>query len=116
MVEIYVESGRISGTRVPSALSGRPPDGAYVLRAELAECPQAMQDALRDYAEKRRPRGGFLTAVLEGNLFEAALRADDTNRPRLAAIALWIDQNLPHAIHGTPEKVALWLEAGPTRD
>ena len=74
------------------------------------DCPQLMQDALREYAEKRVPRGGFLMAVLRGDLFEAALRADDTNRPRLAAIALWTFHNIPRAIHGSPEKVKAFLE------
>lgn len=72
-------------------------------------CPEIVKDSLKLYVERRIPPGGFLTAVLENNLFEAFGRADLTNRHALFDITAYIYNKLPSSCWGSPEKVDNWL-------
>lgn len=70
-----------------------------------------MHDALRLYFEKRIPPGHFLTAVLEGDLFEALSRADEKNINALKAYGMWLWNEAPEGrkAWGTKEAVARWI-------
>lgn len=72
---------------------------------ELIRCLLDVERAFVDYRDNLRPLGGFLTAVLQGDLFQAANRADSLNGRYLVAIAGWVYNNLPADIYGTVEKV-----------
>jgi hypothetical protein len=62
--------------------------------------PQHTQDALRRFVEHGYMPGGFLTAVLCGDLFRAASSADSFNRAALFDIAAWVLNYLPMGIYG----------------
>lgn len=63
---------------------------------------------LEIYLNIGRVAGGFLRAVLEGNLYEAAVTADGSNGRNLAGIARFIYHKFPTDAYGTPEKVQKW--------
>jgi hypothetical protein len=52
---------------------------------------------------------GFLRAVLENNLKEAAVRADDEAQACLVDIVLFIYNELPSICWGLPENVSAWI-------
>src|SRR5512145_145035 len=89
------------------------PDMHADIEAKLASegVPATIADSLVHYLRYGRPVGGFLTAVLEGHLFEAATRADEDNRKALGDIARAIVWFFPNAAYGSPEKVERWREA-----
>ena len=62
------------------------------------------------YGKEGRPTGGFLRACLENDLLDATRRADEVNQLVLREIVAYIYYELPGQCHGSPEKVAKWLE------
>lgn len=66
-------------------------------------------ESLAAYASTRRRTGGFLEAMLEGNLYKAAQNADVHNQQRMFHIARHIIDTLPAESYGTPEKVKKWI-------
>jgi len=71
---------------------------------------QTLVGGLRRYVENRIEPGHFLRGVLENDLAEASLRADDNNRLILAEIAVWCYHKLPHVCRGSDEAVQDWLD------
>lgn len=69
----------------------------------------AIIEALSRYSAHRIETGGFLRAMLEGDLYAAAGYADINNQQRLYHIAKYIVNTLPHQSYGSKEKVATWL-------
>ena len=74
--------------------------------------PPRMMASIRRYVEKKHPVGEFLTAVLEGNLFEAMSRADDENMANIPAFTAYLYNEVPSMCYGNKEKVKAWLESG----
>ena len=76
--------------------------------------PPHMKDRVISYVLLGSNPGGFLTAVLENKLYEAAGRADETNRYHLF---LWaqILEALPGGCWGNPDKVKRWQTLGGLR-
>tara|TARA_Y100000034_G_C6619471_1_gene270063 strand:+ start:333 stop:590 length:258 start_codon:yes stop_codon:yes gene_type:complete len=70
--------------------------------------PEGLQDSMKLYVEKGINAGHFLTACLENDLMGAVNRADNTNRPLLSDILLWLYWQAPHSCWGSKEKVANW--------
>ena len=68
--------------------------------------------ALEEYAQFRIGKGGFLTAVLENDLFKAFNRADLENGRNLSLICKYIWNYLPGSSWGSPAKVDQWLKGG----
>lgn len=56
--------------------------------------PEHIIDALERYTEKGISPGHFLTAVIEGDLFEAIGRADNENMRILVQIACYVYNNV----------------------
>lgn len=71
-----------------------------------------MIEALDRYVQQGMSPGGFLQAVLENKLVDAALHADRWNLPNLPAYAAYLYNELPSQCWGSPEKVTAWLERG----
>jgi len=69
-----------------------------------------IQKKLDRYGTHREPVGGFLTAVLSGNLVDACAKADPENLRALPAIVSYIYNQLPTRCWGTPEIVQVWLD------
>jgi len=65
---------------------------------------------LSKYASHGQPPGGFLTAVLSNNLYQAVQRADLDNLANMEAIVNHIQNTLPYESYGSPEKVKAWYE------
>lgn len=87
------------------------PDYRAHLRQRLieADVPATLHDGLTEYVAARRPTGSFLRAVLENDLKEACMRADDVNRWHLVDIVRWLNADVPSPAWGSPDAVAAWL-------
>ena len=72
--------------------------------------PDYMRGGLQRYFEQGIPPGDFLMAVLENNLQEAFLRADDTNKNIIGDYVRWLYWEAPGNSWGSPEKVQAWIE------
>lgn len=68
-----------------------------------------VKESLDRYVKQGIPPGGFLTAVLENNLFEAVGRADEYNLATLASICRYIYNDLPATCWGSPQRVTDFL-------
>lgn len=81
------------------------------LRRRLLESnvPGPLHTGLVEYFAARRPTGGFLRAVLENDLGQAAIRGDEINRWHVADIALFLYNYCPAPAWGSPAKVDAWL-------
>lgn len=73
--------------------------------------PGHLQDGMRRYVEHGVPPGGFLTAVLENDLMEAFKRADSSSQRGMLNIILFMYNEMPMGIYGSPELVKAWVEA-----
>lgn len=62
---------------------------------EFESIPENLKAGIVNYVEYNLPPGGFLTAMIRGDLFEAVRRADRDSRKNIPLIALWLDQNVP---------------------
>lgn len=74
--------------------------------------PEHDWDGLVAHVMTGRPVGSFLTSVLENNLMEACMRADNSNRHALPALAGVLYDHTPSGCHGSPERVRAWRENG----
>ena len=77
-------------------------DRQYIIRAEMVE-------ALRNYAEKRVPLGGFLRAVVTNDFKEACGRADSQNVYNLPAFATYMYNEMPAPSQGSLEAYHAWI-------
>ena len=64
------------------------------LERALERVPRYMAEQVRNYVMDGEPPGDFLQAVLENNLHQAAMRADDNNSQCLFGWA-WVLNALP---------------------
>ena len=73
--------------------------------------PDYMVGGLVRYFNNHLPPGGFLRAVLAGDLFEALAHADDTNKNCLHAYAMWLHNYVPGRPQGwgSYEAIDQWL-------
>ena len=62
---------------------------------EFADIPENIKAGIVNYVEYNLPPGGFMTAMIQGNLFEAVRRADLASRRAIPLVALWLEQNCP---------------------
>lgn len=66
--------------------------------------------ALDRYANERIPTGSFLRAVLENDLKEAFIRADEEATRDMKEIVMYCYWKIPFNCWGSKEAVAQWLE------
>lgn len=66
-------------------------------------------ESLERYILHHLETGGFLRAVLEGDLYNAVTKADIENQQRLYHLVRYIVTHLPEKSYGTPEKVKAWI-------
>ena len=74
--------------------------------------PEHLHPGVLAYILYGQPTGSFLAAVIAGNRYEATVRADEINRPRLDDIFLFFEKCAPAECHGSPAKMASWIERG----
>ena len=71
--------------------------------------PEHIRESVRMYIEEKLHPGDFLASVAANNLFEAARRADEENRARLADIASFFWRYAPGPSVGSQANVNAWL-------
>lgn len=81
-------------------------------KEKLYMLPEHMQGAMERYIERGLMPGSFLTAVLEGDLFEAVARGDYENRQVLHHYVIFLYNYAPLGCYGSREKVKQWLISG----
>lgn len=91
----YFQKERVGATPAPTPNNGVP---AYTM------------GALRRYVDEGMEPGGFLTAVLSNDLFNAIGRADGTNAAALENIVRHIYCHEPFDCWGSKERVTAWLD------
>jgi len=72
------------------------------------EVPMHTQEAITGYLIRGWKPGGFLTAMLAGDLFRAVDSADTANRQMMWAISRFITTSLPVGSWGDYESVHNW--------
>lgn len=77
-------------------------------RTEYTGVPERILDSLDAYAKEGRPTGGFLDAVLRGDLYEAVARADSESMDALKMIVTYVNCQLPIGCWGSDERVKAW--------
>ena len=92
-----------------------------VKRADVAEAilkrglPEYMDSQVENYLFSRVRPGGFLMAVVNGDFFDACLRADMQNALSMKGWAHFYLYDLPLVARGSDEAIAAWL-SGVTKD
>ena len=81
-------------------------------KAHIDLLPEHMRDGMLRWIERGIKPGSFLTAVLQGDLFEALGQADDINRHKLFDYGAYLYNCAPSGCFGSPEKVNEWRLAG----
>jgi len=70
--------------------------------------PDHAQESIENYLMFGYHPGGFMTAMLAGDLFTAAGSGDQANGPSMQGIANWIQHSAPHGSWGSEEAVHNW--------
>lgn len=73
--------------------------------------PEHMRYGTQQYIQYGIPPGGFLTAVMENNFFEACCHADWVNKASLPAWGEFL-MLAPKGCWGGPETVSAWIQRG----
>ena len=79
---------------------------------EKHNIPEHMRPGVMRYIMKGIPPGGFLTAVLENDLFEAMSRADSDNIEALRNWVLFIYNCVPSTCWGSQSTITEWMTRG----
>jgi len=74
------------------------------------EVPQQAREALDNYFIRGWEPGGFLTAMLTGDLYRAISSADTGNRRMIWAIGKWIMDHAPHSSYGSWDNFRAWMQ------
>ena len=76
---------------------------------DFANVPGHLREGLRDYLVHRQRPGRFLSSVLENNLTDAVLRADEVSLAYLRELVQFLHKSAPALAHGSPAAVEAWL-------
>ncbi|MAM60830.1 MAG: hypothetical protein CMH11_05005 [Maritimibacter sp.] len=85
------------------------PESADGLRRKV---PEHMQAGMVRYILLGIIPGSFLSAVLEGDLFNAVRRADDANRAALHDYAIFLFNYAPGGCFGSEDRLRAWSHDG----
>lgn len=80
-----------------------------------SQVPPLLMNGLDQYVEHRIRTGGFLEAILKGDLYDTMQKGDLTNLMRIKPIVDYIIYCLPASSYGSAEKVEAWLAEGAGR-
>lgn len=67
-----------------------------VFEDEYQRIPELTKEGIKRYVEHRCIPGGFLSALICGDLYAAVRRADADNQRNIVLIARWFDSYFPH--------------------
>lgn len=79
-------------------------------REKLVMLPEHMQGAMERWIEHGLLPGGFLTAVLTNNLFDAFGQADSINRNAIPDYVTYLYNYAPSGCWGSVEKAHAWFD------
>lgn len=74
------------------------------------EIPTHLWPGICGYLLDRRPVGGFLTSLFEGELETAAACADTTSAQALPYLIAWLEEHAPAEAVGSADRVRAWLD------
>ena len=74
--------------------------------------PHHMRGAVEHYILYGIPPGGFLTAVVSGDLMGAMMRADPINKGNLENYGQFFYWAAPSECHKSAENVTAWIDQG----
>lgn len=69
------------------------------------------QDQIVDYICYGGSCGGFMWALMSGDLYGVVKKADDTNRLQIIQLAEWIHSHAPVGCYGSQIKVQAWVDS-----
>jgi hypothetical protein len=72
--------------------------------------PRQTIETIRDYINRGIPTGSFVRAVLENNLMEAMMKADEHNRRSIFWIVSMVYNLAPAQCWGSPQEYRAWLD------
>lgn len=87
----------------------------YRNKLAVSGVPEHMRDGIVNYLVHGIEPGSFYRAVLENDLREACLRADDTNQRALYQHVAFLYNYAPIAAWGSPVEVADWITSHQAR-
>ena len=74
--------------------------------------PEYMRPGLLRYVNSGVPPGGFLFAVIEGDLHAACGKADDQNMSLLPVYSAWLYNRAPAGCFGFKNAIDGWVKKG----
>ena len=77
-------------------------------REHYQDVPERILNSLDGYAKRGETLGGFLSAVVENNLFQAIGHGDPESRAALKQIVTYVNCQLPPGCWGSKDKVKAW--------
>ena len=72
--------------------------------------PEHLRGGVERWIEHGVQPGSFLKAVLDNQLFQAHMNADDKSFLALRDICRWFYNHAPRGCYGSPEQTASWCE------
>lgn len=78
----------------------------------LERLPEHMRMSMFRYLAFGISGGGFMTAILSGDYYNAALRADGINTERFVDWIRWLHECCPHEARGSRKAVNDWCRSG----
>ena len=82
------------------------------IRYDTCPNPSQMSAGVERYIEQGCDPGGFLFALICGDLYEAIARADTGNLYAIVAWWYWVRDEAPNACYGSRAKVETWIREG----
>lgn len=86
----------------------------FVFRSgyQVFEVPEYMRDSVEEYVQLGKPTGEFLAAVIQNNLKQAVMYADENNIGQLPAYMNYFYNYAPSDCWGSAAAMKRWIEAG----
>lgn len=81
----------------------------WIKHAVRAVPNEQMQGAVWRYLRFGHHPGHFLHSVLNNEFQQAAMHADGLNKTRLNEWGMWLYNDIPAAVWGSPERTRIWM-------
>ena len=75
-----------------------------------SDIPPHLHAGIVRYIDSGVQPGGFLTAVINGNLFDAYALADQSSKAAIPTIVEWFRQHAPTNSYASPNSVHFWVD------
>jgi hypothetical protein len=85
---------------------------ARIHEIDYALVPEHLREGLRRYVETGGGVGNFLTSMIENDLIEAVLKADENSLAGIRDLCIWLYNEAPQQCWGSKQKRLDWQKAG----